>query len=405
MNILYFATTAFYQKPNPSFHLMTSQIEDLLNAGHDIYYVGVELLGLDKHIPDQLIENKRFHYSLVKRKKVAKNNFVLRYLKGIQYAIKARKNVKQFAPLCDVAFLQSSPTILYNTLVTRSLMRHQKIVLNIQDMFPGSSIASGIMPKKWMQKVFYSLQKIAYNKADVVVGISEDMRNKLLEQDVPYEKTEAILNWFDDSSVVEVEWDNNRFVRKYNMSIDKFYVQYAGTMGYVFDYQMVLRVAELLQSYKDIIIQMIGEGSQKQEFIKVAKEKQLDNIHFLPLEPQEMVSDVYSACSVCLIPLKHGIIGNSVPSKAGLLMACKRPIITSADYNSEYAKEINENHIGIACSYNNPEQVVDAILKLYNNRDEAIEMGTRGYEYGKVRYSRSENMKKYNELFLRLTNQ
>ena len=119
----------------------------------------------------------------------------------------------------------------------------------------------------------------------------------------------------------------------------------------------------------------------------------------MPLEPQEMVSDVYSACSVCLIPLKHGIIGNSVPSKAGLLMACKRPIITSADSNSEYVKEINDNKIGIACSDDNPTSVVDAILHLYRNPEEGIAMGKRGYKYGYKRYSRSENMMKYNKLF------
>lgn len=398
MNILYFATTAFYQKPNPSFHLMTAQIEDLLNAGHTIYYVGVEHEDLDKHIPDKFQSHKYFHYSLIKRKKVAKHNFVLRYLNGIQYALKARRHIDKWASKCDVAFLQSSPTILYNVLITRSVMKRQKIVLNIQDMFPGSSVASGVMQKKWMQKIFCSLQKIAYRKGDVIVGISEDMRNKLLEQGVPYEKTEVILNWFDDNSVREVSWDENRFVNKYKMSKDKFYVQYAGTMGYVFDYKMVLNVAERLKACKDIVIQMIGEGSQKEDFIREAKERNIDNITFLPLESQEMVSDVYSACSVCFIPLKHGIIGNSVPSKAGLLMACKRPIITTADIESEYIREINENQIGLAFADDDPKGAAEAILHLYKNPQLGDEMGQRGYAYGHLRYSRSENMKKYIEL-------
>lgn len=402
MKILYFATTAFYQKPNPSFHLMTSQIEDFLKYGHEIYYVGIEDVDLDKHIPDSFIQHPKFHYLLVRRKKTDKKNFVMRYLKGIKYAIAARKHIKSWVSICDVAFLQSSPTIMYNAVVARSLMKGKKIVLNIQDMFPGSSIASGVMPHKWMQWVFYHLQKIAYRKADVIVGISEDMRIKLMEQGVPRDKTEVILNWFDDNSVTEIPWEQNRFVQKYNMGKNKFYVQYAGTMGYVFDYKMVLKVAELLQDYPQIEIQMIGEGSQKIEFMTAAQSLGLKNISFLPLEPQHMVSDVYSACSVCFIPLKHGIIGNSVPSKAGLLMACKRPIITTVDYDSEYAKEINDNNIGIACPDNDPESVVKAILYLYNNPREAHEMGIRGYEYGRTRYSRTENMSKYNCLFEKL---
>ena len=54
-----------------------------------------------------------------------------------------------------------------------------------------------------------------------------------------------IVNWFDDMTVQEISWEDNRFVKKYNLSEHKFYVQYAGTMGYVFDYEMVLTVAHL----------------------------------------------------------------------------------------------------------------------------------------------------------------
>ena len=40
MNILYFASVDFYQKPNPSFHLMHSMITDLLesNNGYIEFY-------------------------------------------------------------------------------------------------------------------------------------------------------------------------------------------------------------------------------------------------------------------------------------------------------------------------------------------------------------------------------
>lgn len=36
-------------------------------------------------------------------------------------------------------------------------------------------------------------------------------------------------------------------------------------------------------------------------------------------------------------PLKEGVIGNSVPSKAALLMACRRVIINSVDIGSDYS--------------------------------------------------------------------
>lgn len=399
MNILYFASTDFYSKPNPSFHLMYGMIDDVLKAGHGVYFIGKKNVGIDKHIPDEFLNSANFHYHLSAYNPPAKKDFAKRYLSGISYALKSRKYVKKFMSECEVVFVQSSPTILYNVLIARHYAKGRRIVMNVQDMFPGSSIASGIMPRKWMQNIFYSLQKIAYRKSDVIVGISEDMRDKIVAQGVPRAKTEVVLNWFDENNVRKIEWEENRFVKKYSMSADKFYVQYAGTMGYVFDYRIVLQVAEKLAEYSDIEFQMIGMGSQRDDFESKAKELGLKNIKFYPLEPVEMVSDVYSACSVCYIPLKHGIIGNSVPSKAGLLMKCKKPIITSADKSSKYSTEINGNHIGIACSDDDPTAVSESILRLRNNPSECEDMGRRGYEYGKELYSREYNMKKYFRIF------
>lgn len=399
MNLLYFASTDFYRKPNPSFHLMKSMIEDLLASNIVIYYVGVAESYAEMHIPKEFENNKNFHYHLVQRKSVSKSNFVLRYIRGVEYAWKSRKYIKEYIKKSDIVFLQSSPTIIYNAWIAKRYADHQKIVMNIQDMFPGSSIASGVMKNVFLKITFYAIQRLGYKIPDCIVGISYDMKKKLIEQGVPEKKIRVVYNWFDDKTVKEVPWESNRFVKKYNLDINKFYVQYAGTMGYVFDYKMVIDVADKLKEYPNIVFQMIGEGSQKEEFIKLAKERGLSNIVFLPLEPQEMVSDVYSTCNVCFIPLKNGVIGNSVPSKAGLLMACKRPIITSVDLDSEYYKEVNDNNFGYACPIGDSQAISDRLLELYNNRSLAIQKGLNGYQYGHSLYSRTSNMTKFIHLF------
>lgn len=395
---MYIASLDFYTKPNPSYHLMTTMLEDVLNSGTEVLLLGCAEEGVEKHIPDFLNKHPLFSYHLVSSPKVEKAHFVRRYLSGIRYSMKIGKLIKQYINECDTVFVQSSPTVLYTLYYARKYSGNKKVIYNVQDMFPGSSIASGVMPKKWMQEIFYRLQKIAYKKSDIITAISEDMKNKLIEQGVPNDKIKVIVNWFDDSSVHEVPWSNNRFVQKYNMTPDKFYVQYAGTMGYVFDYEMVINVADKLKDHSDIVFQMIGEGSQKEAFIQAAKIKGLNNIIFLPLEKQEMVSDVYSACSVCFIPLKKGVIGNSVPSKAGLLMACKRAILTSVDKDSDYYNMI-EKHAGVAAPNDDVDSIVQAILYMRDNRDICSQYGKVGYEYGHELYSRSNNMKKYIDLF------
>lgn len=395
MKVLYFFSVGF-DTPNPAYHLMEAMIEDSLNTGIDVHMISSRTTGENQDVPEHLLSSRSLSFDIVECKNIDKSAFAKRYFNGIKYAYDCSKYIKKLSDY-DLIYVQSSPTVLYNLLVSKWYGKKKPIIYSIQDMFPGSSIHSGVMKRKWMQSIFFGLQKIAYNIADIITVISEDMKQKVIEQGVPEEKIVTIVNWFDDQTVHEVSWENNRFVKKYNLDKDKFYVQYAGTMGYVFDYEMVLKVAELLKDYKEIQFQMIGQGSQKDDFVREAKG--MDNIVFYPLEPQDMVSDVYSACSICLIPLKKGIIGNSVPSKAGLLMACNRAIVNSVDEDSDYYRMFNENEMGISVSNDDSEAVADAILRLYNDKEKRIRYAENGHRFGQEYYARSNNTIKLINLF------
>ncbi len=387
------------EKPNPSWHLMKALMEDVLDSG-------VEIHAIQRHyeppqmppFPETILNHKNFSYSEVLCKPVDKKAFVKRYLEAIQYSWKLRRHIREHDDY-DMIFMQSSINSFYTLCFARHYAKKRPLVFNSQDMFPGSAIANGSMPQKWMQKIFYTMQKIAYKKATLITAISEDMKVKLMEQGVPAEKIRVIVNWYDDTAVREVAWEENRFVQKYDLSRDKFYVQYAGTMGTNFNPDIILKVAELLKDHPEIEFQMIGNGVRRDKFEKNAKEQGLDNIVFYPLQSQDMVSDVYSTCDVCLIPLKRGVIGNSVPSKAGLLMACRRVIVNSVDKGCDYGDMFEREKIGFSADIEDAEKIAKDILYLYENPDVREEYADRAKAYGEAEYSRTVNTKKYIELF------
>lgn len=387
------------ETPSPSFHLMKTLLEDVLGSGIGIH--AIQRHYKDSNMPafpDSILKDPGFSFTQVNSKTVDKKNLVKRYFAGIKYAIdliKPLKNTNDY----DLIFIQSSPMSLYLILVSRIFAKHRPIIYNSQDMFPGSAIANGSMPNKLMQKVFYSLQKIAYKNVDMITAISEDMKDKLLEQNVPADKIKVIVNWYDDNAIKEIEWNKNRFVKKYNLSDDKFYVQYAGTMGTNFNPDIVLEIAQLLIEEPNIQFQMIGEGVRKNKFMKDVESLGLNNIVFYPLQPQDLVPDVYSACSICFIPLKQGVIGNSVPSKAALLMACHRVIVNSVDEDSDYGRMFEREGIGFSAGVFDSKKLAADILYLYNNPTIKKEYEDRAYNYGLREYSSSVNTRKYIELF------
>ena len=397
MNKILFICTEGFDTPGPSNHLISTLIEDLLEDGFQIALVQSSRQKVNEEIPENLKGKLNFESITIDRKVISKNSFVKRYIEEASYHFRAFKRWRKVKDI-DAVFVQSCPTVLFSILLLKIFTKHP-ILYSIQDMWPGSAVNSGVLNNKLIAKFFYSFQKTAYKMSDVLTVISEDMKMKVMKQGVDESKIYPIPNWFDDQSVREVDWIENRFVKKYDLSRDKFYVQYAGTMGYVFDYKMVLNVAEKLKGYNDIEFHMIGQGSQKDVFMSEAKKRGLDNMKFFPLEPQHMVSDVYSACTICFIPLKRGIIGNSVPSKAGLLMACNRTIVNSVDENSDYYRIFNDNEIGISASNDDPDEVVKAIISLYEDKDKCDSFSQKGHKFGEKYFSRSVNTKKFIDTF------
>lgn len=397
MKKILFICTEGFDTPGPSNHLISTLIEDLLEKGFHVTLIQSRRQKVNEEIPDNLKGKENFETITIDRKVMSKNSFIRRYLEEVYYHFKAYIKWRKIKDI-DAVFVQSCPTVIFSILLLKLFTKYP-ILYSIQDMWPGSAVNSGVIRNKLIANLFYRLQKVAYKFSDVLTVISKDMKRKVMEQGIKEEKIYPIVNWFDDRSVKEVDWAKNRFVKKYNLSRGKFYVQYAGTMGYVFDYEMVLNVAEKLSGYSDIEFHMIGQGSQKESFIKETEERGLNNIVFFPLEPQHMVSDVYSACSICLIPLKRGIIGNSVPSKAGLLMACNRTIVNSVDEDSDYYRIFNENEIGISVSNNNPGAVAEAIVCLYEDKHKCKSFAEKGHDFGKKHYSRTLNTMKFADVF------
>ena len=387
----------------PSRHLYASLIEDLLRSGHNVHLIESHSTGTDPDVPADIKRWETFSYETIPLKVVEKKAFAKRYITGVMFCFRSIKNLKKQKGF-DVMMVQSCPWAPFAVSFAKKYVKIPT-VWNIQDMFPGASIANGVMDKKWMQNFFYRFHKIAYKKADHISVISEDMKQKVIEQGVSSDRITVVPDWYDDKSVKEIAWEENLFVKKYNMQKGIFYVQYAGTMGFNFDYRMVIKVAEILKDQNDIVFQMIGFGSQKDDFEKAAAERRLDNIVFLPLEPQEMVPHVYSACSVCLIPLPRGVIGNSVPSKAGLLMACHRVIINSVDEDSDYYQMFEREQIGVAASNTNPDAVAAAILKMRNNPELREQYAENAKKFSLDFYSRTVNTQKHIDLLRKLAKQ
>lgn len=397
MRIMYLTAEGF-DTPNPNNQLAMTMIDDFLIAGIEVYMVASHRKGINLDIPEILKNRNGFTYDIVHRPVVDKKNFIRRYLEEMIYSFKAMHRWEKQRKNIDIVLLQSCPTVLFSITLLRLILR-KPVVYSIFDIFPGSAYDIGVIKSKLIYNILELLQKPVYKMSTKIVVASNDMKKRVQQLKVPENKINVIVNWYDDKSVKEIPVLENRFIKKHHVDTSKFYVQFAGTIGFVFDYEMIIQVATLLKNETNIIFQIIGNGNTKDNFVKEATEKGLTNIMFYPLQPLEIVPDVYSACSVCLIPLKRGVVYTAFPSKSALLMACRRVVINSVEDDSDYYKMFNNNKIGISVSSSSPEKLAEAIKYLYNNPRKINKIANNAKNYGENHFSRTVNTIKFIDLF------
>lgn len=394
MKIL-FLTSEGFDTPNSINHLCTTLLEDALKLGIEVHSISSHKSGQYADIPEVLLKYPNFTYDIIQRKNVNKNNFVKRYLDEIKYAFQAKKIWKKQRYTYDAVLLQSNPNSVVNAVLLSSLKK--PIILNLYDVFPGHAMSIGVIKNKFVYNVLRVIQKVLYRKCKYIVAMSEDMKKQLLVEKVPDEKIVVINNWFDDEIFKQIPRDENAFFQKYNLDEKKFYVQFAGLLGYVFDYKMYVDVAEKLRNHPEIAFHLIGDGNQKQIILDEIERRGLTNIQYFPWQPLDIIAHVYSACDIGIIPLKPGVIGNGIPSKACQLMAAQRTILNSVE-ESSYTELFEEYQMGINVVNHDVQEVADQILRLYQDPQLRSEIGKNAHEYAWDHYSRQKNTAKFIDL-------
>ena len=394
MKIL-FLTSEGFDTPNSINHSCKTLLEDAMKAGVSVHSISSHKTGTYADIPEELLNYTNFSYDIIPRQNVNKNHFVKRYLDELHYALHARKIWKQQAGSYDAVLLQSNPNSVWNALLLSRLKK--PIILNLYDVFPGHAMSIGVIKNKFVFNALRFIQKILYKKCTYIVAMSEDMKTQLLGENVPEQKIKVINNWFDDEMFDVIDRSQNQFMAKYDMDRNKFYVQFAGALGYVFDYKMYLDVAEELKDHEDIVFQLIGEGQQKSVIYDEIDRRGLNNIQRYPWQPLDIIAHVYSACDIGIIPLKPGVIGNGVPSKACQLMAARRVILNSVE-QSDYTDLFEKYDMGENVTDHNAHSLAQAILKLYHDRERCAVIGENACRYAHDNYSRKKNTAKFIEL-------
>jgi glycosyltransferase involved in cell wall biosynthesis len=283
--------------------------------------------------------------------------------------------------------------------LAKKFCKNKKIIYNLQDIFPDSLLTSNICTESSsLMKIGRKIENFTYRNADVIITVSEDMKENIIKKGVPEEKVEVVRNWIDTNKITPISPKANSLYRELGLSSDKFYVLYAGNIGKVQGMEVVVDAAELLKNNEDIRFMIFGNGSEEKNIKEQIADKKITNISLYPLQPEERISEVYSLGDVSIVSCRAGTGGSGTPSKTWTIMATGTAILASFDCNGEMDRTLRDAKCGYCVEPGNAEALADAILSLSNHRDTARQMGINARRYAEKSIAKEQAVEKYTRI-------
>lgn len=301
----------------------------------------------------------------------------------------------------DVVLAPSPPLTVGLCAWVLGRFRHVPFIYNVQEIYPDVAVTLGLLKNRPTIRTLEALERFIYRRARVITVISEWFRRRLIIKGVPADKVRVIHN-FVDTEFMQPRPRQNDFSSAHGLN-DKFVVLYAGNIGLTQGFETILSAADRLRRIPDLRVVIVGDGTRRSWIEKQLARDPYPNMVLLPYQPRSAVPDIYASSDLCLVPLKRGTAQETFPSKVYTIMAAARPVVVSADPDSELAWVVEHAECGWAIPPDDDSALAHSISQAYAVREKLPSMGTNGRAYVVAHHSRQVVTRQYDELIRELT--
>lgn len=233
------------------------------------------------------------------------------------------------AKRADVIYAYHPPLTVGITASLLRIFRRIPVVYDIQDMWPDTLRATGMLNNSLALNVVASVCLWVYRRVDHIVVLSPGFKQLLIQRGVPATKIDVIYNWADESSLIKPQ---GQLAREFPCS-EYFRIVFAGNMGKAQALDFVLDAAEILQNQDSRVrFVLVGGGIEVDRLKRRMVELKLNNVIFIPSVPMTEVGIYLNEADALLVSLlKDPLFEVTIPSKTQAYMSVGKPLIMAVD--------------------------------------------------------------------------
>lgn len=230
-----------------------------------------------------------------------------------------------FSKRVDVIYAYHPPLTVGISALIIKLFRRVPVVLDIQDMWPDSLEATGMISNSRLLGFVSKICNLIYLGVTKIVVLSPGFKKLLIDRGVPEKKIEIIYNWADEKVLRTTTIETPKELK----NIEGFKVLFAGNVGQAQGLNVVLDAALLLKDdVLNIHFLILGRGLKLDDLKRRANNLNLDNVHFLPAVGMDKVGSFLGSADALLIHLNSDpLFEITIPGKTQACMSVGKPII------------------------------------------------------------------------------
>ncbi|MBT2689218.1 glycosyltransferase family 4 protein [Bacillus sp. ISL-47] len=273
-----------------------------------------------------------------------------------------------------------------------SLRKRAPFILEIRDLWPAAMIELGVMKKGIVTNILEKMELYFYRKSKKLIMVTKSFKENVVSRGIDAKKVHVITNGVNQEMFYPKE-KNKAILKKYKLE-NKFVISYVGAHGISQNLGVILKVAKALEKEKDIHFLFVGEGAEKDKLKNIVSEQDISNVTFIDSQPKEMIPEFYNTSDISLIPLKNiELFKTFIPSKMFEIMACGVPIVASLE--GEAADILNESQAAEVVKPDNSEEIIQAIIKIKNDKVLNKKLQDNGPAFVEKNYSRKKLAEEY----------
>ena len=218
-----------------------------------------------------------------------------------------------------------------------------KSYLIIRDIFPEWALDLGLIKKGPIYYFFKKIAEYQYSVADVIGVQTKGNLTYFNKQDK--QGLEVLPNWLAKADInhCSIKIDKSKLAGR------KIFV-YAGNMGVAQGMDILLSLAENLQTRDDLGFVFVGRGKDFERLQEKVTSKGLSNILFFDeIDPSEIPA-LYAQCTVGLVALDPRHKTHNIPGKFISYMRSGLPVLAYINLNNDLVSLIKDENVGMVAT-------------------------------------------------------